>query len=149
MQKQSQEFKYLTSLIWDKYTTTFNDTFCGAQSRIVKISTSWGEITYMLKKDCLWNFLSQASTQEPEVFKNKPDYQEVFSFWCLNFLLKASSLLLIRHNRYHNHHYSDSRLTTCGETIFRGTIIISWISALVSGICGTCIFISSPSKSAL
>jgi len=36
-----------------------------------------------------------------------------------------------------------------GATIYLGTAIISLISALVSNDYGTCIFISSPSKSAL
>lgn len=38
---------------------------------------------------------------------------------------------------------------TCGDTILRGTIMISCVSARVSVDWGTCIFISSPSKSAL
>ena len=37
----------------------------------------------------------------------------------------------------------------CGETIIRGVSMSSSASALASNPCGTCKFISSPSKSAL
>lgn len=40
-------------------------------------------------------------------------------------------------------------LFDCGVTMFLGTIMISVISARASRDCGTCKFISSPSKSAL
>ena len=40
-------------------------------------------------------------------------------------------------------------LFDCGETICKGTAQICDNSDLVSGDCGTCKFISSPSKSAL
>jgi len=40
-------------------------------------------------------------------------------------------------------------LLPCGATIYFGTDMISLISAFVSNDCGTCMFISSPSKSAL
>jgi hypothetical protein len=40
-------------------------------------------------------------------------------------------------------------LLACGETLLLGTIMISRISARVSWLCATCMFISSPSKSAL
>ena len=40
-------------------------------------------------------------------------------------------------------------LFACGDTIIFGTIINSLTSALVSYDCGRCMFISSPSKSAL
>mmetsp|Transcript_745 Transcript_745/g.1999 ORF Transcript_745/g.1999 Transcript_745/m.1999 type:complete len:223 (+) Transcript_745:1173-1841(+) len=40
-------------------------------------------------------------------------------------------------------------LLACGDTMFLGTIISSRISARVSCVCATCMFISSPSKSAL
>ncbi len=35
------------------------------------------------------------------------------------------------------------------DTMLRGTIMMFSVSARVSGVCGTCMFISSPSKSAL
>ena len=40
-------------------------------------------------------------------------------------------------------------LFACGDTMFLGTAMIAIASALASGVCGTCMFISSPSKSAL
>ena len=40
-------------------------------------------------------------------------------------------------------------LFDCGETMHRGTLMISCASARVSIVCITCRFISSPSKSAL
>jgi hypothetical protein len=40
-------------------------------------------------------------------------------------------------------------LFACGDTMFLGTAMIAIASALASSVCGTCMFISSPSKSAL
>mmetsp|Transcript_11141 Transcript_11141/g.46367 ORF Transcript_11141/g.46367 Transcript_11141/m.46367 type:complete len:298 (-) Transcript_11141:1509-2402(-) len=66
-----------------------------------------------------------------------------------SFSMKQSLLVMLRHPSRVSCTIPMTGLLPCGLTMQRGTIIISLTSARVSNVCGTCRFISSPSKSAL
>mmetsp|Transcript_35662 Transcript_35662/g.80984 ORF Transcript_35662/g.80984 Transcript_35662/m.80984 type:complete len:202 (-) Transcript_35662:1364-1969(-) len=66
-----------------------------------------------------------------------------------SFLMKQSRLVKPREPRRVSWTIPITGLFDCGDTMQRGTIMISAASARVSIVCITCRFISSPSKSAL
>ena len=70
-------------------------------------------------------------------------------FMKTSFLMKVSRLVMRRHASSVSCTMAITGLFACGETIIFGTIMSSWTSARVSMLCGRCMFISSPSKSAL
>jgi hypothetical protein len=63
--------------------------------------------------------------------------------------MNVSRLVMRRHDSSESCTTPMTGLFACGDTTLRGTIMISRISARVSCDCATCMFISSPSKSAL
>jgi len=65
------------------------------------------------------------------------------------FSMNVSRLVMSRHPSRVSWTMPMTGLLACGDTMLRGTAITSAASARVSALCGTCMFISSPSKSAL
>ena len=70
-------------------------------------------------------------------------------FMKTSFVMNVSRLVIRRHARSVSCTIAITGLFACGDTIIFGTIISSCTSARVSMLCGRCMFISSPSKSAL
>ena len=71
------------------------------------------------------------------------------TFISMSFSRKVSRLVTMRHPSSVSCTMPITGLFAWGDTIILGTIISSRASARVSLLCGTCMFISSPSKSAL
>ena len=80
----------------------------------------------------------------PSQFSN-----HIIMFMNTSFLRNVSREVIFRHPNSVSCTMAMTGLFACGETIIFGTIINSETSAFVSYDCGKCIFISSPSKSAL
>ena len=73
----------------------------------------------------------------------------IMMFIKTSFLMNVSRLVIKRQPSNVSCTIAMTGLFACGETIIFGTIINSLTSARVSYDCGRCMFISSPSKSAL
>mmetsp|Transcript_60051 Transcript_60051/g.190768 ORF Transcript_60051/g.190768 Transcript_60051/m.190768 type:complete len:303 (-) Transcript_60051:1662-2570(-) len=73
----------------------------------------------------------------------------IIMFMKRSFSMNVSRLVICRHPRRVSCTMPITGLFACGETTILGTIMSSMHSARVSHVCATCMFISSPSKSAL
>lgn len=83
-------------------------------------------------------------TEQNTIGKGEHEVSFLFTF-----SMRVSLLVIFRHPSSVSCTIPMTGLFDCGETMHFGTIINSRTSALVSNDWGTCIFISSPSKSAL